>query len=154
MNCTKAKNTLPDLLLNPEQLSPQVRAHIKECAGCRQELSELEATMALMDAWQAPEPNPYWHTRMQARLREEQEAAPAGFFERLRARLVYGTNFKLRPVAVTALSVILIVGGGVAYVVVPNAPPQPSAAIHSLQTLDHNAQLFDQLEEMGQDEGD
>jgi len=154
MNCTKAKNALPELLLNPEQLSPQVRAHIKECESCQQELIELEATMALLDEWQTPEPNPYWHTRMKARLWEEQATSPAGFFERLRARLVYGTNFKLRPVAVMALSVILILGGGIAYVVVPSAPPQTSAAVHGLQTLDHNAQLFDQLEEMGQVEGD
>ncbi len=56
----------------------------------RRELRELQATMAAMDAWEAPEVSPYFDGRMGAMLREEQQSRPAGWLERLRARLMFG----------------------------------------------------------------
>lgn len=156
MNCNDLNSRLADLLLAPEELNAEVRlkldGHMAECAECRGQLEELRATIALMDGWVAPEPNPYFMTRLNARLEEERQAEPAGWFERLRARLVYGTRLRMQPVAATALMVAVLIGGG-AYLDLSNLetpkPPAPQAAVvHDLQTLDNNAQLLDQLESM------
>ena len=102
MICRITKENLENLLLDRESVPVEVRKHVNDCPDCKQELTALEATMQALDAWEAPEPSPFFETRMAARLRSEREAAPAGFFERLRARLLYGTNMHLRPVAVGA----------------------------------------------------
>jgi hypothetical protein len=134
----------------------ELRAHLEGCADCREQLRELRATMALLDTWEAPEPNPYFLTRLYARLDEERAAAPASWPARvlagLRARLVYGSRLTLRPVAAMAMTVIVLAGGG-AYLGLSNMgpqqpPPQTAAVVHDLQTLDNNAQLLDQLETM------
>ena len=45
--------------------------------------------MALIDAWEAPEPNPYFMTRLNARLNEERQAPPqAGLNASRRASLM------------------------------------------------------------------
>lgn len=111
--------------------------------------------MQLLDAWEAPEPSPYFLTRLGARMREEREAAPAGWFAgaiaRLRATVAYGPGLHARPLAAIALTVMLLVGGG-AYLGITDwmQPPQQSgrdaAVVHDLQTLDSNAQVLDQME--------
>jgi hypothetical protein len=148
-NCAEMDSKLADLLLEPEKAPAKVQAHVAECGRCREELAELRATLALLDTWEAPEPNPYFMTRMEARLREESAAAPAGWLARLRARFVYGPSMHVRPLAAMALSVLLLLGGGT-YVGVTNGnqpATQPvQAVVHDLQTLDNNAQLLDQME--------
>src|SRR5580658_8159316 len=117
MTCNDMRSKMPDLLFEsdmvfgPEQMiaaentstHEEIRSHLAECADCRQQLEELRATMALLDTWEAPEPNPYFLTRLNARLDEERETAPAGWpmswYEKIRARLVYGSRMTLRPVA-------------------------------------------------------
>jgi anti-sigma factor RsiW len=149
--CTAMEEKLADMLLDPEAAPAKVKAHVAECERCRRELDEMRATMLLMDAWTTPEPNPYFMTRLDARMREEREAPPQGWFERLRARFVYGPRMHARPVAAMALTVMLLVGGGT-YLGVSNIEqPQPprdvdAAVVHDLQTLDSNAQVLDQLE--------
>ncbi|MGA2559511.1 MAG: hypothetical protein ABSF17_07520 [Terracidiphilus sp.] len=151
-HCAGMEAGLADLLLNPDAVPVKVRVHVEQCEACSQELAELHATMALLDTWEAPEPNPYFLTRLEARMREEREAAPASWLERLRARLTYGPSLHVRPVAAMALTVVLLLGGG-AYLGVSNwdqtTTPTPQAAVvHDLQTLDNNAQLLDQMEAM------
>jgi len=129
------------------------------CAECRQELAELRATMNAMDAWQAPEPTPFFDARLYARLRDEQQAPPAGFFERLRARLLYSTNLHLRPVAAGALAVILITGGSFAGFQIHQQPkvkvlPESAAVVGDLQSLDGNAMVFQQLDTLDQTDDD
>ena len=85
--CAGMETRLADLLLDPETVPAAVKTHVSECDGCRRELEELRATMGLMDAWEAPEPNPYFMTRFQARLREEQQAKPAGWLASWLARM-------------------------------------------------------------------
>src|SRR5271157_106318 len=89
--CAGMETKLADLLLEPEAAHAEVREHAAGCEACRRELDELRATMALMDDWTATEPNPYFMTRFEARLREEKQAKPANWLERVRARfLKYG----------------------------------------------------------------
>jgi hypothetical protein len=146
---------LADLLLDPETVPATVKTHVAECDGCRRELDELRATMSVMDAWEVPEPNPYFMTRFQARLREEKQARPAGFLERLRARLMMRPQMHTRPLVAMGMTLILLLGGGAYldfYWQAPPAVPQQTAVVHDLQTLDNNAQLLDQLESISDDD--
>ena len=160
MNCKTVNEALAELLLAPEELPAGVRAemdeHVAGCASCREQLEGLRATMRAMDAWEAPEPNPYFLTRLQARLGEERAAAPASWLERVKtrltARLVYGSQLTMRPVAAMALTVAVLVGGGtylgLSNLEAPSTPQSPAAVVHDLQTMDNNAQVLDQLETM------
>ncbi len=130
--------------------------HLAECDRCRRELDELRATMALLDSWKAPEPNPYFLTRFEARLREEREARPEGWLKGaialLRARFAYGAAAHVRPLAAMALTVVLLLGGGT-YLDIsdwsqPPAQPIQATVVHDLETMDNNAQLLDQLEDL------
>ena len=152
--CTEMDERLADLLLDPSAVPENVSLHVAGCVDCQRQVEELRSTMALMDTWEAPEPNPFFMTRFQARLDEERKAAPAGWAARLvnriRARVLYGPQLHARPLAAMALTIVLILGGG-AYLGVTNweqqAPPSTDAAVvGDLQTLDNNAQLLDQME--------
>ena len=152
--CTEMEEKLADLLLDPSAVPENVSTHLAGCEDCRRQVEELRATMALMDSWEAPEPNPFFMTRFQARLQDERNAAPSGWaarmVERVRARILYGPQFHARPLAALALTIMLMLGGG-AYLGVTNweqqaAPSKDAAVLHDLQTLDSNAQLLDQLE--------
>jgi len=152
MNCNEMNAMLPEMLFDAEvaEANGEAQVHLARCADCRKQLDELRATMALLDTWEAPEPNPYFMTRLGARLEEERTAAPAGWFERIRARFVYSSRMTMRPVAAMAMTAVLLLGGG-AYLGLDNwetPKPQPvqAAVVHDLQTLDSNAQLLDQLE--------
>jgi hypothetical protein len=148
--CPEMETKLAELLLDPDSASAKVKTHVAECDSCRAELEELRATMGLLDGWVAPEPSPYFLTRLDARMREERQAPPASWLERLRARLTYGPPMHARPLAAMALTLMLLLGGGT-YLGVTNweQPPAPqgdAAVVHDLQTLENNAQLLDQLE--------
>jgi hypothetical protein len=154
---------LADLLLDPHSVPAKVHAHVAECKDCSSELEELKATMNLLDAWKAPEPNPYFLTRLEARLREERAAAPTGWLgrqvARFRAGIAYGPGLHVRPLAAMALTVLLLVGGGTYLDLTDwNKPAQSSGqayVVHDLQTLDSNAQLLDQMESLSTgDNGD
>jgi len=155
-NCTGMDTKLADMLLNPDAAPAKVATHVAECDSCRGELEELQATMKLLDRWEAPEPSPYFMTRLNARLDEERAAAPASWLERLRARFAYGPSMHIRPLAAMALTVVMLLGGG-AYLGISNwtqpaAPQGQAAVVHDLQLLDNNAQLLDQLESISNNE--
>jgi len=153
-NCTGMESKLADLLLDPAAAPAKVQAHVAKCADCRAELTELEATMALLDTWKGPEPSPYFLTRLDARMREEREAEPvhwpASWIGQLRARFAYGPSMHVRPLAAMALSVMLLLGGGT-YMGITNldkpvAPSGQAAVVNDLQNLDSNAQVLSQME--------
>lgn len=160
MICREVKANLPDLLLAPKQVPAEVQTHVAGCAECEKELRELEQTMALMDTWEAPEVSPYFDTRMAVLLREEQQAAPAGWLERVRARLQFGNRVNLRPVMAAAMALVVAAGvgtyagfGGFA----PRKAPvqvQASPVIKDLQSMDDNAQMFQQLSALDQQDSD
>ena len=156
-DCKATKAQLADLLLDPAAASPAAREHVAACADCGKELHELEATMLAMDDWDAPEPTSYFDTRLMARLREEKEKAPASLWERMRARLLYGSNLEFRPIAAGALALLLMIGGGTAVWIEHGAqPPTPhqSAIVNDLQLLDGNAQVYQQLSFLDADQDD
>lgn len=161
MNCQNLKSHLKlhvaDLLLSPEQAPRSAHDHLAACSACRAELAGLKATidgLDGLDGWKAPEVSPFFMTRFRARLREEQQRKPAGWLEQIGQRLRYG-NHTLRPLAVSVLGVMVLLGGGIfaglttlstqQRVVVPQ-----SATLRDLQSLDENAQVFDQLSDLDQ----
>jgi hypothetical protein len=156
MTCRKMESNIADLLFDPDRVSAAVKAHVTECGDCSRELAELRSTMSLMDSWEAPEPTPFFDTRLQAMLREERAAPPAGWLERMRARLLFGSNAHLRPIAATALTVVLAVGGATyaGFVGHKQAPQQTSATVRDLQSLDKDQQVFQQLDSLDQDDDD
>lgn len=147
--CVGMESKLAELLLEPSAAPATLKQHVAQCSGCARELEELRSTMALMETWEAPEPNPFFMTRFAVRFQQEKQAPRAGFWERLRSRAIYGSQMHMRPVAATVLTVLLLLGGG-AYLDVywqqPPAVPAQTAVVHDLQLLDNNAQLLNQLE--------
>ncbi len=148
--CAGMEEKLADLLLDEASAPAKVKTHVAECAWCGEELEKLRATMSLMDTWTAPEPSPYFMTRLNARMREEREAPRLSWLQRIRDRFTYGPQMHAGPLAATALTVLMLIGGG-AYLGVTNveqpvAQPTVNAVVHDLQTLDSNKQVLDQLE--------
>lgn len=133
MNCNDVRQNLMDVLAEG-QTAPEVLAHLRECGPCSRELDGLRKTMALLDEWTAPEPSPYFLTRLQAHVREEQQKAPAraGLFAWLRKPLLGG-----------ALAGVLAAGSVVyTYLHWPlQPPPGPSAAI-DVEALDKDHDLL------------
>jgi hypothetical protein len=153
-NCKMVDENLADLLLDTRAVPAKVQAHVAECGDCQAELAKLQAAMQLLDTWEAPEPSPYFMTRLGARMREERQAAPAGWLARgvarIRASIAYGPGLHARPLAAMALTAVLLLGGGTYLGVTdwmqPVQPTPLAATVHDLQTLDSNAQVLDQME--------
>ena len=107
MNCSDVRENLIELLSEESSASghaadAEVAAHVRQCAGCARELESLRQTMALLDEWEAPEPSPYFLTRMRAHVKEEREKATAGLgiFSWMR-----------RPAMAVSLATVLAAGG-------------------------------------------
>jgi hypothetical protein len=154
IDCKTCRTSLADLLLDESYAAahPEVAAHMAACAECRKELEELQATLALLDAWKAPEPSAYFDTKLHARLREAQASEPEGFWARTRAFLLYSTGHRLRPALAGALVVaVMLAGGGTfAGLYQHNAPiaVQASPAVNDLKVLDSNAQAVQQMDQL------
>lgn len=151
-SCAGMDAELASLLLDPAAAPARVQEHVAGCDRCGREIDELRATISLLDTWKAPEPRPYFLTRLQARLQQEREIAPEGWLSRLRSNFIYGSAARLRPLAAMALTILLLVGGG-AYLGMTDwdrtqAVTGQAAVVHDLQTMSSNAQLLDQLEEI------
>jgi predicted anti-sigma-YlaC factor YlaD len=153
MNCRTIQDQLPDVALGITPVPPEVEAHLGECRTCADTLQALRSTMNLLDEWSAPEPSPFWDVRMQARLREEQQRASAGWLQWFR-----------RPALSVAAALCLVVGIGVIQMERFLQPGENPPAIHfpaptgtavsDLQYLDKNSDLlqnFDALDDMDGD---
>ncbi len=160
MNCHEIRELLPDIITSAgtdaATMHPEVEKHLASCNECAAHLRDLQKTMALLDEWQAPEPSPYFDTRLQARLREEMARPQAAWFSWLR-----------RPAWAMSLAGVVFVGalavgiGNKSYFVetgsIPTNPPslglpvQPGTAVGDLQALDRNDELyadFDMLDDL------
>jgi anti-sigma factor RsiW len=156
MNCKDCQSVLLDLLLDPSAPSnAAARSHLESCAKCNREFKSLEATFALLDTWKAPEPSPYFDQKLAVRLREEQAMPPAGWFERLKSRLLFNTGRQFRPAMAGALILILLVGGGTFANLsgFGHSTPQTSAAVQDLQILDKNDQALQAMDQLLQEDG-
>lgn len=118
----------------------------------------MREVMALMDAWEAPDPSPWFDARMMARFREEQERAPQGIFARMRDRFLFGNTASMKPMLAGAMALLLVVGGGSYFELSQNPvqhhKPAVSAAVEDLQIIDNNAQAIQQMGQLLDDNGD
>jgi len=147
MNCNQIRELLPDLAAGIEASTTEVTRHIATCEACATDLRELQKTMALLDEWQAPEPSPYFDTRLQARLREEMARPQESWFAWLR-----------RPAWAMSLAAFVFAGalalsvGNRSYFSTPEAiattppslglPVEPGTAVGDLQALEKNDELY------------
>src|SRR5260370_9127976 len=133
MNCNEVRENLIELL-TPGQgpAAPAVNAHVSQCSACAGELESLRKTMALLDQWEAPEPSPYFMTRLRAQVKEEQEKkASSRLFSWLR-----------RPALAVSLATVLVVGGITYQVLRPVVATGPGTAVGDLEALEKNHDLY------------
>src|SRR5919197_5736659 len=100
-NCSQVREYLLDLAENQNAAPAEVRQHASACSACAAELASLKATMNLLDEWHAPEPSPYFDSRLQARVREErarESAHPGGVLAWLGVRWQQAAAFALAAV--------------------------------------------------------
>jgi anti-sigma factor RsiW len=149
MMCEKLRPELMEAVLSgPEAMSPEAQEHVRSCAACAHELASFGATMALLEEWEAPEPSPYFNSRLMARVREEAAATPRDWFAWLR-----------RPIAVAVAAVLVAVGVSMLEIdhwnqqrnIVANNDgvvrvSAPGTAVGDLQYLDKNADLFSEFD--------
>src|SRR5947209_13472972 len=143
MNCNFVEEHMLDLAAG-NAASSEVTKHLNACTGCATKLDEFRSTMALLDEWQAPEPSPYFDTRLKARLREEQTKAPA------RAWLQW-----VRRPAFALVATVLLVASATVYIgrvrddksAVVSAPP--GTAVGDLQRLDKDTDLRSEERRVG-----
>jgi len=141
MKCEKMRSELMDVLLgDPETVNLETQEHLSRCPSCKQELASLRQTMSLLDEWTAPEPSPYFASRVRAMVREEASRESAGWLSWLR-----------RPAVATAAAGLLALGVGLlgaghwnsgSKVAVADNPSVHLSAVTDLQYLDRNADLF------------
>ena len=148
MECKDIRELLPDLAAGPDRGSAEIQTHLAACASCAAKLQGFKQTMALLDEWQAPDPSPYFDTRLQARLREEIARPAASWLRWLR-----------RPALAMSLAAFLLGAGAVIgfrssrpYLgqldAINTAPPElsvpvlPGSAVGDLQALDKNHDLY------------
>jgi anti-sigma factor RsiW len=157
MNCTQVREVIPDLAVDSKSATPDIEKHIGSCAECAAKLEGMRKTMALLDEWQAPEPSPYFDTRLHARLREE--------MARSQSRSWGWMSWARRPAVALSLAAVIVAGGALAgsrqmFVQteeiatrppVPSVPVLPGTAVGDLQALERNNDLyadFDVLDEL------
>lgn len=146
MKCEQLRQDFMEVVLSGMQsVSPETQEHLRSCPACAGELASLQRTMGLLDEWQAPEPNPYFATRLQARLREESLSPTRDWFAWLR-----------RPALAAVAAVLIMVGVGLLELNPFNRDNNtvatkdgnvvristPGTAVSDLQYLDKNADLF------------
>jgi anti-sigma factor RsiW len=139
MKCNEIRELLPDLAAGLVVAEPEVNTHLRSCSDCAGTLAEFQKTMALLDEWVAPEPSPYFDTRLHARLREEATKQPSSWMARLRV-----------PALAMSLAAIVAVGATVfrlEYKKVNNHPGpvavvEPGTAVGDLQALDQNHDVY------------
>ncbi|HTZ96816.1 MAG TPA: hypothetical protein VMB18_10485 [Terriglobales bacterium] len=140
MKCHEMSELMPELAAGFEAPTPELQDHLRSCATCAGKLQEFRQTMALLDEWQAPEPSPYFSTRVMARVREE-KATPSGYLYWLR-----------RPALAVSLAVLMVMSATLIRTDysahgVHSGPDvatmsEPGTAVGDLQSLDKNSDLY------------
>jgi len=157
MKCENMREELMTALLDGVgSASAEAQEHMRSCPACAGELASLQRTMGLLEEWQAPEPSPYFGSRLRARVREQEarDLSP-GWLAWLR-----------RPMLATAAMVLVAAGVGLLQL----GPLRPgnnslanngdyvlrnvgssSPAVSDLQYLDKNADLFADFDALDSD---
>jgi len=152
-NCEEVREQLLNLANPAAELPAAVGEHLRACSACQAELAKLRQTWSLLDEWRAPEPSPYFNSRLQARLREEKAAPQAtGMLAWLGVRWQPALAGTLTLVLVVALAIFRIAGSQQNVAIGPEPPPQASPAVYDLQNLDKNADVYNNFDMLYDDD--
>ena len=150
MKCEKIRSEFMEAVLSGMgAVNPGAREHLESCEACSRELASFQRTMSLLDEWQAPEPSPYFSSRLRARVREEAATARVSWLGWFR-----------KPVLATAAAGLLALGVGllesgefnfarVTTMAGNDGIVRSSGtetAVGDLQYLDRNADLFSEFD--------
>ena len=149
MKCEDIRDLMLDLAAGVGEANPHMNEHLLGCPACASKLDDMRKTMAVLDEWQVPEPSPYFDTRLQARLREEQARPRAAWLQWFRA-----------PALAVSFALMMVVAGGVSYFTTRATKPVsvqvvPGTAVGDLEQLDQNHDLyadFDVLDDLQVDQ--
>lgn len=141
MKCEKIREQMLDLMTTQAPPEPEVQEHLGGCEKCAAEFESMKQTMALLDEWQAPEPSPFFNTRLNALVREEKN--------KVAEKKSWILEWFRKPVLAAAAAVALMVGAGV-YAGLESANShrpdtvmaQQDTAVHDLQTLDNDQDVI------------
>ncbi|MFQ5850518.1 MAG: zf-HC2 domain-containing protein [Candidatus Binatia bacterium] len=145
MECDACRGTLLEYL-DGDLAGPgrgEVEAHLAHCPGCREQLQELQETLALIARIPAPEPpEAFW----QQYLRElRQKVAAVERRPRLRNWL---PTLLLRPVPALAVGTALILAVFLTWTLTTERPPLPQLASLAFTQELALSQDLDLLQEM------
>jgi hypothetical protein len=154
-DCKTCRTHMADLLLDENFAAShtELAAHMASCSDCAIELRELRSTFALLDDWTAPEPSPYFDSKLHVRLREAEAAGPESLWERTRAFFLFSTGRSLRPALSGALAFVMLIGGGGLGLYLHQTTPTASATVNDLKILDNNEQALQQMDQLLDDSG-
>ncbi|MBS1814709.1 MAG: hypothetical protein JSS87_07525 [Acidobacteria bacterium] len=154
MNCHNVEEGMMDLLEAGDLASlgaGPMAEHIAGCPGCSARLMQMRSLFAAMDDWKAPEVSPWFDSKMHARLREEAQRAPEGFFERMRSRFLFNSAYTMKPLVAGAMALVLVAGGGtVAYEQLHHTATTPSVAVQDLQRFENNMTALQDMDQLDQ----
>lgn len=140
MKCNEISELMPELAAGFEAAAPEVESHLQSCTACAGKLQEFRRTMALLDEWQAPEPSPYFSTRVMARVREEQ-ARPTSWLYWLRKPALAVSLGLLMVMSATLIRTDYSARGVHPGPDVANIS-EPGTAVGDLQALDKNGEVY------------
>jgi hypothetical protein len=154
-DCKTCRTHMADLLLDENYAASHagLATHLASCQECAAELRELRSTFALLDDWTAPEPSPYFDSKLHVRLREAEAAGPESFWERARDFFLFSTGRNLRPALSGALAFVMLIGGGGLGLYLHQPSPTASATVNDLKILDNNEQALQQMDQLLDDSG-
>jgi len=138
MTCHDIRESLPDLAAGFGEVTPDVSEHLQDCGECAAMLNEFRQTMSVLDEWEAPEPSPFFETRLHARLREEMHKQP-GFMQWFR-----------KPALALSFAVLMVASVTLVYTGHESTKPatetakviETGSAVADLQALDKNDDLY------------
>ncbi len=128
MNCNDVRENLIELLTDGPA-DPQVKTH-SASARLHGGTCSMRKTMAVLDEWEAPEPSPYFLTRLRAHVKEEREKAPA-------AKCLAGCAVRCWRLSLATV----LAGAGLGYRLIMATPPD-NGAVADIESLDKNHDLI------------
>ncbi|MEW6183143.1 MAG: hypothetical protein AB1500_08205 [Bacillota bacterium] len=101
MRCNKVKKNLMLLIDRPEDIKPDVAAHLQACSGCRQEFALLQRLSKSLRSLEAPQAPAHFSAGVMARIAAE---------GRMESRGRFGWVSSWKRLAVAAATVIMMAG--------------------------------------------
>ena len=152
MNCRKVNSKLADLLLDPQSVPAELRQHVEECAGCGRELGRVARNDGIVGRLGGARGEPVLRREAAVAAADRRAGQASGFLGTMEG----APHVRQQPADAAADGGRsghrrsdwrrYVCGSFLA------SPPQreESAAVRDLQSLDGNAQVFQQLDSVDQ----